>query len=207
MLKAIQRQTRTDIREMTLPTDKAINENRITNFKNRISSTLASENLMDFEALIEEYAREKQLPVTKVAAALAKIAHGATPFLLDGEEKQKPAARQGSAKQNRIVQQADGKTAGKKGRPVKPGQRDIVPIEKGMERYRIEVGRTHGLRPKDVVGAISNEAGLESKYIGRINIDRDFSFVDLPFGMPSHIYRLLKKTWVRSRRMAISKCA
>ena len=76
-----------------------------------------------------------------------------------------------------------------------------------MERYRIEVGSIHGLRPKDVVGAISNEAGLEGRFIGSINIDREFSFVDLPFGMPKNIFRLLKRTWIRSQRMAISKCA
>jgi ATP-dependent RNA helicase DeaD len=76
-----------------------------------------------------------------------------------------------------------------------------------MERYRIEVGTTHGLRPKDIVGAISNEAGLDSRHIGPIRIEPDYSFVDLPFGMPGNTFQLLKRTWVRSRRMAISRCA
>jgi ATP-dependent RNA helicase DeaD len=76
-----------------------------------------------------------------------------------------------------------------------------------MERYRIEVGNSHGLRPKDIVGAISNEAGLDSRHIGQINIEQEFSFVDLPFGMPGNTFQMLKKTWVRSRRMAISRCA
>ena len=57
------------------------------------------------------------------------------------------------------------------------------------------------------LGAISNEAGLEGKHIGTIEMNGRFSFVDLPKGMPSDIFNLLKKTWVRSRRMAISKCA
>ena len=76
-----------------------------------------------------------------------------------------------------------------------------------MERYRIEVGTLHGLRPKDIVGAISNEAGIDSRYIGKIRIEPEWSFVDLPFGMPGSTFQLLKKTWVRSRRMAISRCA
>ncbi len=83
----------------------------------------------------------------------------------------------------------------------------IIPIKKGMDRYRIEIGSHHGIKPGDIVGAISNEAGLESRYIGNIEIDNDFSFVDLPSGMPGETFKLLKKTWVKSRKMAISKCA
>ena len=207
MLKAIQRSTKKDIREMILPTNAAINKNRVANFNNRITTALTSENLTDFEALIEGYAKEKDVPVARVAAALAKIAHGNTPFFLPKVQKQKLAAEQISGKQHADKQQTERKMTKGKSRPVKSKQHQITPLEKGMERYRIEVGRTHGLRPKDIVGAISNEAGLESKYIGRINIDREFSFVDLPFGMPNNIYQLLKKTWIRSRRMAISKCA
>jgi len=81
----------------------------------------------------------------------------------------------------------------------------MAPLERGMERFRIEVGRQHGVLPKDIVGAIANEAGLESKYIGSIDIQSDFSLVDLPTGMPKVVFRELKKVWVKSRQMAISK--
>ncbi|SMD06234.1 ATP-dependent RNA helicase CsdA [Desulfocicer vacuolatum DSM 3385] len=84
-------------------------------------------------------------------------------------------------------------------------KRRMPPLERGMERFRIEVGRQHGVQPKDIVGAIANEAGLESKYIGSIDIHPEFSLVDLPTGMPKVVFRGLKKTWVRSRQMAISK--
>ena len=76
-----------------------------------------------------------------------------------------------------------------------------------MERYRIEVGLRHGVKPGNIVGAISNEAGLESRYIKNIDINQDFSLVDLPFGMPKEIFTLLKRTWVLSKPMSISKCA
>ena len=39
-----------------------------------------------------------------------------------------------------------------------------------METYRIEVGHQHGVKPANIVGAIANEAGLESRYIGRIGL-------------------------------------
>jgi ATP-dependent RNA helicase DeaD len=86
-----------------------------------------------------------------------------------------------------------------------PEKRRMTPLERGMERFRIEVGRQHGVQPRDIVGAIANEAGLESKYIGSIDIHPEFSLVDLPTGMPKVVFRELKKTWVKSRQMAISK--
>ena len=51
-------------------------------------------------------------------------------------------------------------------------------------RYRLEVGHQHGATPQNIVGAIANEAGIESRYIGRIEIHDDYSTVDLPDGMP-----------------------
>ena len=61
-----------------------------------------------------------------------------------------------------------------------------------MVTYRMEVGKNHGVMPKDIVGAIANEAGIESKNIGRIKLDDDYSTVDLPEGMPKEIFQHLK---------------
>ena len=49
-----------------------------------------------------------------------------------------------------------------------------------MERFHIAVGHVHGVKPGNIVGAIANEAGLGSEYIGRIDIHEDYSTVDLP---------------------------
>ena len=51
-----------------------------------------------------------------------------------------------------------------------------------METYRIEVGHMHGVKPGNIVGAIANEAGLEARHIGRIEIFEDHALVDLPSG-------------------------
>ena len=55
----------------------------------------------------------------------------------------------------------------------------------GKETYRIEVGHDHGVKPGNIVGAIANEAGLDAKHIGRIEIFEDHTILDLPEGMPS----------------------
>ena len=74
-----------------------------------------------------------------------------------------------------------------------------------MERYRLEVGHQHEVMPGNIVGAIANEAGLDSQYIGRITIHDDHSLVDLPEDMPKDIFNDLKKTRVASQALKISR--
>ena len=73
-----------------------------------------------------------------------------------------------------------------------------------MERFRIEVGNKHEVKAGNIVGAIANEAGLDSQYIGRINIHDDYSLVDLPEDMPKEVFKDLKKTWVSGQQLNIS---
>ncbi len=77
--------------------------------------------------------------------------------------------------------------------------------EPGMERFRIEVGHSHNVQPGNIVGAIANEAELDSKHIGRIEIFDDFSLVDLPEGMPDDLMEHLQNVWVGGQRLRISR--
>jgi len=76
---------------------------------------------------------------------------------------------------------------------------------KGMERFRIEVGHQHDVKPGNIVGAIANEAGLDAQHIGHIDIHTDFSVVDLPSGMPNDVFQDLRKAWVCGQRLNISR--
>ena len=74
-----------------------------------------------------------------------------------------------------------------------------------MERYRIEVGHMHEVRPKNIVGAIANEAGIDSAFIGRIEIFDEYSTVDLPEGMPDEVFNFIGKIWVAGQQLKISR--
>lgn len=74
-----------------------------------------------------------------------------------------------------------------------------------MERFRLEVGLEHGVKPGNIVGAIANEAGLDGKHIGHIEINADFSLIDLPVGMPQEVFKDLKKVWVCGQSLGISR--
>jgi ATP-dependent RNA helicase DeaD len=66
------------------------------------------------------------------------------------------------------------------------------------------VGFEHGVKPGNIIGAIANEAGLDSQYIGRLSIRDDHSLIDLPEGMPQEIFEHLRKVWVSQQQLRIS---
>ena len=74
-----------------------------------------------------------------------------------------------------------------------------------METFRIEVGHVHGVQPGNIVGAIANEADLESRYIGRIDIRDDYSLVDLPEGMPHELHEHLKRVYVSGQALRMRR--
>ncbi|MBI4755962.1 MAG: DEAD/DEAH box helicase [Betaproteobacteria bacterium] len=73
-------------------------------------------------------------------------------------------------------------------RPAAPGQ---------LVRYRIDVGRNQGAMPKEIVGAIANEGGIEGRFIGQIHLLDDYSTVELPADLPADVLARLKRARVR----------
>ncbi|WP_114239181.1 DEAD/DEAH box helicase [Dyella sp. C9] len=206
MLRAIERATRQPIEEMKLPTVEAVNDVRIAKFKQRISDTLAVGELELFQQLIEQYEQEHNIPAIEVAAALARIAQGNQPLLLTpppkrereftprehgsherGEREHRPREREGAPRDFTP-------------RPVRPHH-----TEEGKRTYRIEVGHEHGVKPGNIIGAIANEAGLESGFIGRLSIRGEYSLIDLPDGMPAEVFQHLQKVWVSQQQLRIKE--
>ncbi|MCK5190019.1 MAG: DbpA RNA binding domain-containing protein, partial [Methylococcales bacterium] len=198
LLGNIERATKKKVEEMQLPSTEYINNARISRFKQRITDILTTEELSFFTQLIEQYQTEHDVPAVEIAAALAKIAQGSTPLLLKDIPKRSRSNRQDERGRGRDRNDRD---RGNKPKRSRDGGRssDIK-----MELYRIEVGSSHGVKPGNIVGAIANESGLDSEFIGRIDIFKEFSTVDLPEGMPKHLLNLLKKVVVSGERLNIS---
>ena len=95
---------------------------------------------------------------------------------------------------------SSGDRSGQAGRRKRDDNNDVV-----FETFRLEVGHAHGVKPGNIVGAIANEAGLEGRHIGHVDIRDDHSFVDLPEGMPRDIFRNLKKVRVVGQELRISR--
>ena len=204
MLHSIEKATNQKIEIMELPSTELINDQRIAKFKQLITDTLATEELGIFYQMIEQYQKEHNVLAIEVAAALALLLQGDAPFML----QTKPNL---SKKDENFVKN-DAKTFKKLGREQRRGRgkgraratRKELPVEKGMECFRLEVGHNHSVKIKNIVGAIANESGLDSQYIGRVNIYDDYSEIDLPEGMPKDVFKDLKKVWVSGQQLKIS---
>ena len=207
LLNAIEKATKKKIDMMELPSTELINDKRIAKFKQRITDTLASEDLGLFTQLIEQYQAEHNTPANDVAAALAQLLQGDTPLLLKKKPNTNPKKDwerdDSKGRKDRPRKNArNDKDNGRKNRDSK--NRKNSPPDEDMVRYRIEVGNNHKVRPANIVGAIANEAGLDSQHIGRIQIRDDHSIVDLPDGMPKDVFNTLKKAWVSGKQLKLS---
>ncbi len=74
-----------------------------------------------------------------------------------------------------------------------------------MCRYRIEVGNDNNVKPGNILGAVVNEAEIDSEYIGSIQIFDDCSTIDLPDEMPNEVLKILQKTTVCGKRLNITE--
>ncbi|MYN29345.1 DEAD/DEAH box helicase [Duganella levis] len=186
LLKMIERSTRQAIDQLELPTIQAVNDVRIAKFKQQITETLAEGGLELFQSLIEDYEQEYNIPAVEIAAALAKLARGDVPLLLDKKQKtewEERPARPASASFDRPERGdrfGDRAERGDRSERFPKKERIARDSEPGMRTYRIEVGYQHGVKPGNIVGAIANEGGIDSKNIGRIEIFDDYTVLDMP---------------------------
>lgn len=191
MLSAIEQATKQKIELMEFPSTKTINDLRIAQFKQRITDVLDAEGLEFWANLIEQYQEEHNVPANEIAAALAKLVQGDKPLLLDKQiQPERPMRDAGAPRFDE---------------PRRDDHRDGGGGGDRMERFRLDVGSEHGAIPKNIVGAIANEAGLDGRLIRGLEINSDHSYVDLPSPMPEEVFQILKKTRVANRPLNISR--
>lgn len=200
MLRAIEKATRQTLEPMQPPTREAIAGRRLAQFKQQISEILSAQDLDFFYQVIGEIEEEQEISAHDIAAALTWLAQRDRPLQFEGKADPKEP-EEAPARPERTFREP--KPEGRRERRPRDAGRDSADLDK--IRYRIEVGREQGATPQNIVGAIANEAGVESRYIGRIEIFDDYSTVDLPDGMPAEIFQHLRRVRVRQYPMNISR--
>ncbi len=202
LLKMIERVTGKKVERMHMPTAETINQDRIQRFKQKISDTLETQDVSLFENIIEEYQTETGRSAIEVATALAKIAQGSEPFFvkpMKQEQNERGLNKKERSSNKENPRDRSTRSADKERRP-----RQSKP-DRDMERFRIEVGNIHDVKVNNIVGAIANEAGVDSQYIKNVTVYEDHSTVDLPMGMPRELFRELKKVWVVNQQLNITR--
>ena len=198
MLFAIEKATRQTITKMQLPSSEDIADRRVMQFNQQLSETIESQDLAFFQTVINNYQQEHEADPLEVAAALVYLVQKSRPLKPVKHVESRPA------RADREVRSRDRNNKNERSSPRRSIGSAIRESEAGMQTYRVEVGKDHGAEVKNLVGAIANEAGIDSKDIGRISLQDAYSTIDLPEGMPKDLFQQLRKVWVCNKQLQIS---
>ncbi|WP_022952685.1 DEAD/DEAH box helicase [Leucothrix mucor] len=221
MLESIERATGQKITPFELPSAESISQSRISRFKQEIQSIALQQDLDFMEKVVTDFANEGDLSLEQIAASLAWLAQKDRPLSADlfdipthsdnrreretgrdkdrgrdsrdnrrGNDQERPARRERPARDD-----AERKPRTPRREPVSSEE---LP---DMVTYRLDVGRDHGVEAKHIVGAIANEAGVDSAFIRNLRIEGDHSTVELPDGMPKPIQKHLYKVWIQGHQI------
>jgi len=194
LVTAIERATRQPLTQMQLPSVDEVNVTRLSRFDDRITAALEeTERVERFRDIIAHYVRHHDVPEVDVAAALAVVAQGETPLLLDPD----PEPRARAPREDRGTRGFD--RDDREGRPERRPRAGNA----NMTTYRIAVGKRHRVEPRQIVGALANEGGLSRGDFGAIQIRPDFSLVELPADLPQSTLDRLTDTRISGKAIEI----
>jgi ATP-dependent RNA helicase DeaD len=220
LLRNIERQTSQKIEIAQVPTVADLRAHRQELVKATLREAVVEGSLESYRGMVESLAAE--FDIMDVAAAAVKLvaARG------DGEEQEIPAVtpraerpgserferpsrfeRGGSREESRgaDARGADARGARSEGRPEKGAKRAKKETPWTAAKLWIGAGRKLKMRPGDLVGAIANEAGLDSSHIGAIQIADNFSTVEVPEALAEEVIAALKSTKIKGLKVQVRR--
>jgi len=223
MLQSIERATGQTIEPLKLPSPQDISEARINRFKDMVAETAASQNLDFYEKIIADLEDKGDLTPRQISATLAFLVQRDRPLLVTpkaipessfsdrSDRGGKQGRRERGGRDNRdrsdrgSNRNSNRDNRSKHSEGSRSNKRRRGETQPGMVTYRLDVGNEHGAEPRHIVGAIANEAGVESQYIQNIDISGSHTTVDLPEGMPKEIEKHLKGVRVMGQQLQLRK--
>ncbi len=218
-LRHYERLTSGTIKTYELPNIEDIGKARIERTRTKIADVVANKDIKAMREIVEQMAEQSEVSMTDLAAALLFERQINQPLQPKEDPKPRRDTRERSDRNDRGARNDRGGRSERGGRDDRGSRNDRGGRDAGRggeraprkakenrsdvdwQTYRLEVGKEHGAKPGDIVGAIANEISLDSSYIGAINLHEKHSFVQLPKGMPEKSFKQLKN--VRIRRQAI----
>ncbi len=199
-LRTIERATKQRIELMKQPSDEQIEEKKILKFKEKLAMVQNAKSFDFYQNLVKNLSQE--MDVDTLAAALAFIACENNPIQAPKFEDSAPA-RKSSNERGRFKERSfDKKRPQRRGDRPERGSRSY---SDNLKNYKVQVGRVHGVKPGQLVGAIANEIDLNSKFIGDISIHHDYSTVELPKDLSRESMKVLDNVWVAGQQLKITQ--
>ena len=190
MLKTIERATRQPVAIEKLPTLADLRSRRLEQTRAALREILINGDLDDFRAVVEPLGEEFHL--YEVALAAVKLAHQASGA--PREEEELPEVE--------LAPTSDGsgrrKAAGR-------DERRVRRATGGTTRLFVGTGRSAGVRPADLVGAITGESYLSGSDIGAIEIADRFSLVEVPESAADDVVATLRRATIKGRKATVRR--
>jgi ATP-dependent RNA helicase DeaD len=191
MLQTIERVTKQRITVEKVPTVADLRARRLELTRAALQdSLLADDDLERFRVVVESLADE--FDVMEVALAAVKLAHEAGGAAADEEEIPQVAPRPARDRHGR--REDTGREGGRGRAPAG-----------GMTRLFVGAGRSAGIRPQDLVGAIAGESRLSGRDIGSIEIADRFSLVEVPESAANDVIAALRGTTIKGRKTTVRR--
>ncbi|MFC0865556.1 DEAD/DEAH box helicase [Sphaerimonospora cavernae] len=192
MLKTIERVTRNRIAVEKVPTVADLRARRLELTRSALEESMVGDADLDrFRVVVETLADEFDL--MDIALAAVKLAHESTGAAADEEEIPEVAPRAPRPDRGR-----------REGGPGREERRGRGPTG-GMTRIFVGAGRSVGVRPRDLVGAITGETRVSGREIGAIEIADRFSLVEIPESAAHEVINALRKTTIKGKKPPVRR--
>ena len=177
-LKDIQRYCKTKIQERQIPSVNDVRGIKIDTIFSQIEQIMKEENLDLLVQAVEAKVNSEDYSSLELAAAFLKMAIGE-----DGEE----------------IEDAPYATSSDRNKGQKRGRK----YNESMTRLFINIGRNQGVRPGDILGAITGESGVSGDSIGSIDMFDKYTFVDVPKDDAKKVCKAMKKSKIKGKNVNV----
>lgn len=209
MVSVIERHTRQTIEKVAIPSDQMIQEVKQQQFMASIDARLEHKNLEDYKLVIKKYLEDRDVSAEDMAAVLALQLNRDKPWKPEPARIARTERTDKGERTSRAPRSDNARFSSRERRPEggrSEGSRSSSARSSSShqeELFRLDVGRMHGVKPANIVGAIANEGGLQSRFITGLKINEDHSTVRLPSSMPKEAVSGLKRAWVCGRPLKL----
>ena len=192
MLKTIEQVTGARISVEKLPTVADLRARRLELTRAALRESLLEDDFDTFRVVVE--ALTDEFDVMDVALAAVKLAHESSAPAGDGEDIADVPLRPDRSAHPRFGEESRDRS--ERGRSRSGGP---------VARLFIGLGRSAGVRPGDLVGAITGEAGLKGRDVGAIEITQRFSVVEVPESAAADVIAALRQATIKGRRPTVRR--
>jgi ATP-dependent RNA helicase DeaD len=206
LLKNIERVTKQLITVEKIPTVADVQARQMELLRSTVQDAIAAGDLDHYRAVVESLS--DKFDIVEVALAAVKLLHqadGATADVAEIPDASVPRDRDRDRGADRGADRGRGPERGRdRGADREPG-RERRDTPGTMTRLYVSAGRSTGVRPQDLVGAIAGEANIPGRQIGSIEISDRFSLVEVPNAVADQVIDAMSRTTIKGKRVTVRR--